>query len=181
MKIPKTMEELKAYRSAYVVSSMKIAQVTLRVLPNGFKDVLWTEGDSGHRGTLHKMDVADHPRVHKKDPNGLNINPGGATLRFTITPDDYIPIGITFVRKPPNPPPGTPSLTAAPSLTDDERLGLLNFDQIKISRDEKHTLDVTDNYMDEADDHQYKFSIIIQRKKTGAIGIIDPDIDHVPD
>lgn len=127
-----------------------------------------------NQGTEHEMSVEPHSRVsiRKNKPLTLRIRPGGATIHFAIvTPSGgakaYYPVGIAFVR---NSKPGY-------HRKDKDRIGRLNFLQSQI-RPEGNCLYITDSFKDETHDDRYKFSVIIQRVRDGAIGIIDPGIDH---
>ncbi|HVT74406.1 MAG TPA: hypothetical protein VHD61_14825 [Lacunisphaera sp.] len=155
----------------YTQEAMQPAEVVVHVTK--FNNILIAEGPPAKRNTENTMEMIDgkdHPRVRRHDGK-LKIRPGGATIRFHLTPDDYYPIGISFMRM------ADPSDPDAAEFTPTERLGTLNFGQVKICPVE-HTLDVTDHFKDEEEDDQYKFSLIIQEAKTGAIGIIDPIIEH---
>ena len=45
---------------------------------------------------------------------------------------------------------------------------------------QKNSIFVTDSFKDGHNDDAYEFSIMIQQKSSGAIGIIDPPIIHDP-
>lgn len=124
------------------------------------------------RGTPHEMWMPkpEHPQVYIKpnDPNTLRIKPKGATIRLTIQPAEYYPIGVAFKL-----------LEGVPNPDDLQRLGTLNFEQSRTPRDPQ-SLFITDRFKDKDCDNRYKFSVIIQEASTGKIGIIDPDIVHEP-
>jgi hypothetical protein len=163
------------------VTVLDTAKVTLKVIE--FRDVLAPDPLAKidkhskksalpwDRCTPHKMSMPKkHPQVKidPKKPDTLLIKPKGATILFTITPDDYYPVGITFIMG-----------KGEPTASDQKRLGFLNFDQRQYRANElRHSLQITDCYKDRRHDDRYKFSVIIQRVKDGAIGIIDPDIVH---
>jgi hypothetical protein len=161
---------------AAIVKAMKPAEVTLTVRKNSFVDVLAPTScklgpTGGNLSTVAAMRMDDRPRhprvfIDKKEPNKLKIRSKGATIRFTIKPDGYYPIGIAFklIKGEPNP-------------DQLERLGILNFETAQMLRT-MHTLTITDSFKDEGHDNQYKFSVVIQRARDCAIGIIDPDIVH---
>jgi hypothetical protein len=150
------------------VSTKEPAEITIKVTQ--FREVLAPEASRAGRGTDYEMKMRKrHPRVFIK-ADTIHIKTPGAVLRFTITssPEDkekYYPAGITFVRE------------GLESTSDGQRLGKENFLQRKIFLDGR-TLTLTDSYKDEARGVRYKFSVIIQRGSDGAIGIIDPGIEH---
>ncbi len=162
--------------------ALKPAEVTLTIpeseSESAFRDVLASDtlgaakrGESANsRNTVADMKVSRHPQVYKDPnpdkPNTLRIKRNGATVRFTIKPDNYLPVGIAFQLR--------SGVSGAGAL---KRLGMLNFEQAQMPRTE-HELCVTDKFKDEDGDDDYKFSVIIQRASDGAIGIIDPGIEH---
>jgi hypothetical protein len=182
-----TEEQKMAARAEYqrivgqaIVSALRIAKVKFTVNADSFKDVL--SSPPGQNNTVAAMAMEDdHNRVRVEDPGApakptLKIKPGGATIQFKILGGDdgrdedaYVPIGIAFVRKGEN--------TAEAG---EDRLGELNFAQSKVFR-EGNCLYVTDEFKDVEADDRYEFSVIIQDTKTGAIGIIDPPIEHEPE
>jgi hypothetical protein len=160
------------------VTALDPANVTFRVIH--FQDVLkpvrpamkgtssGTRPPHNAQCTTHRMFMPKkHPQVKidPKDRETLRVKPKGATLLFTITPDEYCPVGITF----------SMGGKRKPTVNDQKRLGILNFAQLKIRPDER-SLQVTDHFKAIGKDDRYKFSMIIQRVKDGAIGIIDPGI-----
>ncbi len=161
-----------------VARALEPAEVTLTV--NGFKDVLAVNGSPISKtyggpkslvpstGGIMRM-KKKHPRVwiDPKNPDNLMIRPKGATIRFTIKPDLYFPIGIAFKLE-----------KGVPKPDDLERIGFLNFEQAKMPRD-RHTLSITDRFKDDNKDDRYKFSVVIQRTSDCSIGIIDPGIVHL--
>jgi hypothetical protein len=163
-----------------VIAALKPAEIVLKV--TDFKDVL--QGTNSLKvgpntppskaGSLNTVAVMKMKRHHSRvgidseDPNTIWIKPHGATIRFTIKPAGYFPIGIAFKL-----------LKGQPNPNDLQRIGYLNFEQARMPRD-AHTLSITDSYKDDGDDDRYKFSVIIQQMSDGAIGIIDPDIKHLP-
>jgi hypothetical protein len=161
------------------VTALDPAHVTFRVIH--FQDVLNPDPpamesmslgkNSPHNAqcTTHRMSMPKkHPQVSidPKDPDTLIIKRKGATLLFKITPDDYYPVGITFTMG---------KGKGEPTVSDQKRLGILNFAQLKMRPDER-SLQVTDHFKVIGRDHRYKFSVIISRVKDGVIGIIDPSI-----
>lgn len=151
---------------AQIRAALKPAEVTLTV--TGFKDVLASNTSAESRNTAAGMFVSPHPRVYQDPdkPDTLRIKPKGATIRFTIKPDDYFPIGIAFQL-----------VSGVPDPDTLDRLGTLNFEQAQMPRT-PHTLCITDSFKDEDGDNRYKFSVIVQRASDCAIGIIDPGIEH---
>jgi hypothetical protein len=110
-----------------------------------------------------------HRRVSLKDDT-IIVKAPGATIRLTVAsvPDDkvkYYPAGITFVRE------------ESKCLSEAELLGRKNFQQRRIVIDGQ-TLTFTDRFEKGKDKVLYKFSVIVQRGFDGAIGIIDPGIEH---
>jgi hypothetical protein len=124
------------------------------------------------RGTLHRMWMPKqrHPQVYIKSnqPDTLHIKSKGATIRLTVRPARYYPVGIAFKL-----------LKGVPNPNAHARIGFLNFEQSRTPRDPQ-SLFITDHFKDKGSDDQYKFSVIIQRVSDGAIGIIDPPIIHEP-
>lgn len=118
--------------------------------------------------TMSETNHNDLVWTDETKPNTLVIKRPGATVRFTVTPDRYYPLGIAFLLR-----------AGVTNPNDEQRLGLLNFDQSKIRRF-GHVLYFTDAFLDEKADHRYEFFVIIQRASDGALGIIDPGIEHVP-
>jgi hypothetical protein len=164
-----------------IVASLQIAKVKLTVNDAAFQDVL--NPSNGRSNTVADMDWEDEGKKHNRvriekpvgaDNTALFVKPGGATIRFKIVSaggqDTYYPLGIAFVRKNED----------QANEQDPNRLGRLNFEQSQI-RPEDDCIFVTDGFKDDGEPDEYKFSIIIQRKSDGAIGIIDPDIIHEPD
>jgi hypothetical protein len=148
-----------------------LSTASISVEVEDFRDIFTATGSMRRRSTSHRMRLSrPHPRVHidPEEPDTLRIKPRGATLRFTISPKNYFPIGIAFELR---------GGIACPE--DEERLGFLNFDQVKI-RPDGNSISVTDEFKDLDADDRYKFSIIIQRGSDGRIGIIDPGIRHEP-
>lgn len=135
-----------------------------------FRDVLAGEASRAFRGTDYEMKMQrKHPLVYIKD-DVVYVRSPGATIRFTIDScsedkEKYYPSGITFVREGKN------------STTDEQKLGKKNFLQRKIFLNGKK-LTLTDSYKDEQLDVRFKFSVVIQRGSDGAIGVIDPVIEH---
>lgn len=160
---------------AQMRKTLRPAEVGLQV--TAFKDVLADskrrslvkDALSDCRGTKASMTLREaHPlvRIDDKEPNALRIKSPGATLRFTVSPGAYYPVGVSFLL-----------LAGVAKPDDEERLGLLNFDPSQIRR-LGHVLYVTDIFKDEEPYNRYKFSVMVQRASDGAIGIIDPDIIH---
>ena len=149
-----------------------------------FRDVLNIPGN--HRGTVFKMkrNGALHRLVHetryggKKKPGcvkSIKLGPGEVTLRFQVKAlptdsDHYCPVGIAFARKPQ---PGTGKLAAIfnPKV----------FPPHEMVLDEKaRAISITADFADSGipDKVRYEFYLFIQRESDGALGIIDPPIDH---
>jgi hypothetical protein len=118
-----------------------------------------------------------HPQVKVKDitwrnrtERGLFIRVGGASLRFKIVSleeEVYFPLCLSFVRK----------SGGAKGDGVRGRLGILNFAQAKLCPSGE-TLDVTDHFKDGGAGDIYLFGVVIQRGSDGALGIIDPPIEH---
>jgi hypothetical protein len=119
----------------------------------------------------------------QKDPNvpsGSNVRTDASVvLQFKIDANDgesYMPIGIAFRR-------ADKSSPAAVECTTDRALATdTPFSGLNIAGD---VLTVTNSPLRKAspnvssDTHTtYKFSVIIQRKSDGAIGILDPEIEN---
>jgi hypothetical protein len=124
------------------------------------------------RGTTYKMWMPKtlHPQVSidPKDPDTLIVKAQGATLLFTITQEEYYPVGITFFLK-----------NGDPTVSDQKRLGILNFAPPMIRPNKlEHSLQVTALNNEGKHKDWFKFSVIIQRACDGKIGIIDPGIIH---
>ena len=157
--------------NAQIEKALKPAEVILTVNPSKFRNIFRVKGSGKSRNTVAKMKmtIKHHPRVqiYPKFPDSLVIRPKGATIRFTIQPrNQYSPIGIAFNK-----------IKGRPHRKQRDRIGSLNFQTSQMPRD-RHTLLITDSFKDKEQDDHYKFSVIIQRMKDGAIGIIDPDIIH---
>jgi hypothetical protein len=179
---PKAAPRKKPATKKVRLTPLDTAEVTLYVPDSGFRDVLAQDPPVNltvsrgkrpphfDRGTLHQMwmPTPEHSQVHidPHDPNTLRIRSKGATIRLTIQPPEYYPIGVAFKL-----------LEGVPDPDDLHRLGVLNFEQSRTPRDPQR-LYITDHFKDKECDDRYKFSVIIQEASTGKIGIIDPDIIH---
>jgi hypothetical protein len=153
-------------------SYIPVAPITLTV--TDFRDVENTAEEE--RGTVHRMEleVDKHPRV-SRDPNDastLKIRKGDARLRFTIKSEDkrdkkatFYPVGIAF------------RLRGAGDGKKLDRIGRATFWRKPLTFDGR-SLTVYDDFSDVGPRKNFKFSVIIQRDTDGAIGIIDPGIEH---
>lgn len=157
-------------------NALKPVKVTLTVTK--FVDVLKSRARGGARNTKCKMKIANHPDAWmtkgiKGGPPRLNIAKGGATICFWIKSADpgynYFPLGIAFKRW----------KDSAPRNKKKDTLGRTNFSFASMHLYGR-SLYITDNFNDCGADDRYKFSVIIQRQHDGAIGIIDPPLDHDP-
>ena len=146
--------------------------VTLTVTK--FVDVLTSEAQEGARGTLCDLHMEKHPRVAataqaKGKPAALLVYGGGATfcfdLRSKIRGESFLPVGIAF-RRQPHPAPG-----AAPA--DPLARDTFSYASLHLAG---RQLKITDHFRQGGPRIRYKFSVIIQRRHDGALGIIDPDI-----
>lgn len=136
-----------------------------------FVDIFTADGTIEARSTGHQMSLKNpHPKVSvdENDSTMIIVRPPGARLRFTLSPEEFFPIGIAFQLR-----------EGVAEPTDLERLGLLNFTQMKL-RPQGNMLAITDIFKDREADDRYKFSIIVQHGRKGTIGIIDPGIRHRP-
>ena len=136
-----------------------------------FINVLTAEGSLENRNSGHRMKLKrPHPKVSidPTDADTLIVESPGARLRFEISPSGIFPIGIAFQLR-----------EGVANPTDLERLGFLNFTQMKLHPD-GNRLSVTDAFTDEEADDRYKFSMIVQRASDGEIAIVDPGIRHQP-
>lgn len=153
------------------------AHITLTVKKSGFKDVLTSSAPRNERGTDHSMKAAlPHPRVRHIPTVGgqsgtLKVKRTGVTLCFTIKAENpkhkYYPLGIAFVRR----------NNRGRDNDEDDVLGRKNFSFGKMHLFGR-SLYITDNFRDVGPADRYKFSVIIQREHDGAIGIIDPPVEH---
>jgi hypothetical protein len=178
--MPKSSENARWEKmDAQIKKTLKPAEVVFKV--TGFKDVLTVGAPAARsislssnmlsncRGTSATMALSKrHPRVRikPKEPATLRIKAPGATIRFTVTPGEYYPIGIAFWL-----------LEGASKPSVNARLGLLDIEPCEIRRF-GHVLYITDTFKNQEPYARYKFSVIIQRANDGALGIIDPDIIH---
>jgi hypothetical protein len=152
-----------------VVEALSNAEVEVEI--DQFIDIFTAEGSKEARGIHHRMRLKRaHPRVSvdPNDPTTLVVRPRGATLSFTLSPEQYFPIGIAFHLR-----------EGVANPNDLQRLGFLNFTQMHL-RPRGNMLSVTDEFKDQDADDRYKFSIIVQNSGDGSIGIIDPSIRHRP-
>jgi hypothetical protein len=150
-------------------TSSPLLKAVVDVTVNEFRDIFEASGVGPlERGTPHSMAMRQgHPQVSIDSYGNIAIKPYGATLEFVVS-EGYYPIGIAFKL-----------LSGVTNPDDEERLGQLNFSQLRV-RPENHSLSVTDEFKDLEGDNRYKFSILIQRGSDGQIGIIDPGIVHQP-
>jgi hypothetical protein len=156
-----------ANRSASTATPIDVIVSVVR-----FKDILEAKAARGGILTEYVMKLARRdPRAFIKGDD-LYIN-RPAPVRFTLTAgsrdrNQYYPLGISFLRQ------------RVPSKSDAQRLGFLNFPQSE-TRAEGPSLTILDTYRDDAVNVRYKFSLYLQRGSDGAIGVIDPGIDHTGD
>jgi hypothetical protein len=160
-----------------VERALKLVNVTLTISPSQFIDVLTSNARAHRRSTKCVMTVDPHQaqltlaKTEKGRPPALKLKGGGATFCFQIASKDpkvqYYPLGIAFRRR----------RSPVPDNDPDDILGRKNF-----SFGTMHlfgrSLYITDHFKDCGPGDRYKFSLIIQRQHDGAIGIIDPPIDH---
>jgi hypothetical protein len=118
-------------------------------------------------------------KLARKDPRAfikgdvLFISRPNTSVRFTLrgagaSRDRYYPLGISFLRE------------NNSEDGDDYRLGFLTFPQSE-TRPDGATLTILDTYRESAAGVRFKFSLFIQRGSDGALGIIDPSIEHIDD
>ena len=170
---PKTIR--KKFAAKAVGNALKTAIVKLTV--SKFVDVLSSEAPHNERNTECVMDVdTGQPRVAKAlvpqgKPQTLKVKGGGATFCFQIRSKDrkhqYFPLGIAFRRR----------INRGYDNDKDDILGRRNFSFASMHLFGR-SLYITDSFKDCGSSDRYKFSVIIQRQHDGAIGIIDPGIEH---
>ena len=138
---------------------------------------------ANNRNTKARIDPMNpkHPCVRLGKDGKIHIKPKGATIQFDVESsdpdrDDFYPVGVAFKmlrgaeRKLDASPPNKRAAIR-------KRLTDLNFSQSETGCD-GHKLSFTDEFKDNECDDWYEFSVIIQRARDGAIGVIDPDIIH---
>jgi len=156
-----------------VLAALRTVEITITVTK--FVPVLAAIGKRQTPHTMAMLEQDESKRVWITGGKIIHIRPGGATLRFRIVngnPKDdttFLPLGIAFERK-------GDKISTRDSA---DRIGELNGFQSKIVPSED-CIEVTDNYKDPEHDDFFEFSIVIQNRVTGQIGIIDPGIDHEP-
>lgn len=134
--------------------------------------------DTGKPITEYILKLAQKdPRVLVKG-DVIYVKGPKTTIRFTIANSsgektNFYPTGITFLLQSSE----RVSRDDDCEISEDERLGLLNFPQRKFRYD-RQRLSITDAYRDGTETVRYKFSLLIQRGLDGAIGVIDPIIVH---
>jgi hypothetical protein len=167
-----------------LAQALSPACFTLIVNPNNFHDVLTCKAGANRRSTSALVVPANpnHPCVKYYKDRKIHLRIKGATIQFVIKSsdpnEDYYPVGVAFKMLKG----AEPELMKVPRgarAKIERRLTDLNFSQSKIGCD-KHKLTFTDEFRDKGHDARYEFSVVIQRKCDGAIGIIDPDIIHEP-
>lgn len=156
------------------VNRKPVQPVDITVLIRKFEQVI----DTGKPITAFALKLPrKNPRVLVRG-DVIYVKGPRTTLRFTIgnssaEKTNFYPTGITFLLQSAE----KVSRKDDCEITEEERLGLLNFPQRKF-RYEGRTLSITDAYRDGKETVRYKFSLLIQRGLDGAIGIIDPIIVH---
>ncbi|HTX64421.1 MAG TPA: hypothetical protein VMD31_01500 [Opitutaceae bacterium] len=157
------------------INAQKFGQplhVTLTVTK--FVDVLASEAHEGARGTLYDMLVDKHPRAVPGAPvkgklTTFQIYGGEATICFEVKSkvrgEQFLPVGIAFRRQP------HPASGGAPA----DPLARDTFSYASLHMSGRQ-LKITDHFRQGGPRIRYKFSVIIQRRHDGALGIIDPDI-----
>jgi hypothetical protein len=158
-----------------VGNALNPAHVTLTVTK--FVDVLTSEAPAHERNTECEMKVGtDQPRVakatvQKGKPPVLRVTGGGATFRFwigsKIRKETFYPLGIAFRRR----------NNRGRDNDKKDTLGRKNFSFASMHLWGR-AMYITDSFKDCGSNDRYKFSVIIQRQHDGAIGIIDPDLEH---
>ena len=156
---------------------MTIAKTVARILSPAevvitvtkFQPVLSSEL-RGDRDTAYIMRLKrPHRHVSLKD-DIIFVEAPGAAIRLTIASaagdkNRYYPAGITFVRE------------DGKGLSEELLLGRTHLPQRRIVIDGQ-TLTFTDRFKKGKETVRYKFSVVIQRGRDGAIGIIDPGIEN---
>lgn len=169
-KAPKTSTAKSRSPAQARSSALPVAKVALIVGKDDFRNVL-VAGES----TVATMKTVFTPgqvtaeeqvdRVWVRD-QVLHIRRPGAQLLFKVKSrkkgEILIPLGIAFWR-----------LRGSRK----DRAALVNFKDATILR-KGSCLYATDSFKDTGKPDKYKFSIMIQRLNDGAIGIIDPPIEH---
>jgi hypothetical protein len=152
-------------------SYIPVARVTLTVTK--FEDVERTPAPNRGTGHRMKLEMQNHPRVKQDaEDKPLRVKGGDARLRFTIVSADpdsppgtiFYPVGIAFRQH-----------GAAGGPLDP--VGRGTFWGRRPAFDGR-SLTVHDDFREVGDQRRFKFSLVIQRSTDGAIGIIDPGIEH---
>ena len=116
-----------------------------------------------------------NPKVTLKGPGLLHVQAPGATIQFDVVSEsgtNYYPLGIAFQL--------TKSLSKTPPDDPQKRIiGWVYFDPAQIQLNGT-SLTIADDIPRRSEKirDEFKFSIIIQDKKTGEIGVIDPGIEN---
>jgi hypothetical protein len=137
-----------------------------------FREALPTKRRVGGETEFTMKLARSDPRAFIKGDDLLIRSPN-TPVRFTLrgagsTRESYYPLGISFLRE--NDTEGG----------DDYRLGFLTFPQAE-TRSDRTSLSILDTYKEAGAGARFKFSIFLQRGSDGALGIIDPSIDHIGD
>ena len=146
------------------------ALVEVALTVTRFRKVLHSTGLGAGRGTGYVMTLLQPNDLVRIKDNVIYVKAPGAAIRFILgaaagAKENYFPNGITFLRR------------SKRNENDEQRLGLLNFPQAD-TRVAGRTLVVNYRTLDDPLKLRYKFSVVVQRGSDGAIGIIDPDIEH---
>jgi hypothetical protein len=137
-----------------------------------FREALSTKSRQGGKTEVVMKLASTDPRAFVKG-DVLIIRCPNTSVRFALrgtgaSRDRYYPLGISFLRE--NDPEGS----------DDYRLGFQTFPQAETQPDGT-TITILDTYKESAAGARFKFSLFIQRGSDGALGIIDPSIEHIGD
>jgi len=143
--------------------------IEVELVVTKFNDVL-AGCANGAAGTGYVMKLRRATTRARIVGNDLFVRKPGGLILFSIAsmPGDaerYYAAGVTFVRE------------GVPSGSDAERLGLINFPQAR-TRPDGRSVFIFDSYRDPLKRIRFKFSVVIQRGSDGAVGIIDPGIEH---
>lgn len=137
-----------------------------------FREALPTKRRAGGKTEVVMKLARSDPRAFIKGDVLFIRRPNTPTpVRFTLrgvgaSRDQYYPLGISFLRE--NDSEGG----------DDYRLGFMTFPQSE-TRADGATLTILDTYKEAEPGVRFKFSLFIQRGSDGALGIIDPGIEHI--
>jgi hypothetical protein len=137
-----------------------------------FRQAVATKNRPGGKTEVVMKLARTDPRASIKG-DVLFISRPNTAVRFTLrgagaTREQYYPLGISFLRE------GSGKERA------EDQLGFVTFPQSETQPDGT-TLSILDTYKYTEGGARFKFSLFIQRGSDGALGIIDPSIEHIDD